>query len=72
MTTIINRNEVLYENTTVVLPSDIKKRARDQGISFSKLLVETLEDLFQKQEGVNATNTGSPADSSTKHKEVLE
>lgn len=55
-TSTIARNDKVYSYTTIAIPLELKIKARDLGINFSKTVVNALEIAVKAREGSNAHN----------------
>jgi post-segregation antitoxin (ccd killing protein) len=72
--TVIRRGGIIYAQTCVQIPEELRDAAREQGIGLSSTLTEALEERVKEgsARGQNATNTKTPAPLSSTHEEVDE
>lgn len=52
-TVVLRKNGVPFSPTTVSIPSEVKEKARELGISMSGTLTQALKDEIAKRKGGN-------------------
>jgi post-segregation antitoxin (ccd killing protein) len=68
----LRRKGIIYAQTCVQIPENLRNAAREQGIGLSSTLTDALEAKMKEgnARGQNATNTETPASLSSADKQV--